>query len=148
MLIAATPDHLFHAYDAKTGKLLWQTTIDSGSYTTPMTYLGKNGKQYVVTVATGGSFFDITAVGTLCSPMLCREDCPGPKVMKVIEELMATGLGSATQPQAPDHCHRWRTSPRCRMVLGNQSCKNNAQYAMRSPWSLQSMRLAKSGNRW
>ena len=61
LFITATNDHLFHAYDAKTGKLLWQTTMESGSYTTPMTYLGKNGKQYVVTVATGGSFFDTTA---------------------------------------------------------------------------------------
>ena len=61
MFIAATTDHLFHAYDAKTGKLLWQTKMESGSYTTPMTYQGRNGKQYVVTVATGGSFFDTTA---------------------------------------------------------------------------------------
>ena len=27
----------------------------------PMTYKGKNGKQYVLTVATGGSFYDPTA---------------------------------------------------------------------------------------
>ncbi len=61
VLIAATNDHIFHAFDAKTGKLLWQTTLESGSYTTPMTYQAKNGKQYVVMVATGGSFFDMTA---------------------------------------------------------------------------------------
>jgi glucose dehydrogenase/cytochrome c5 len=61
VFIAATTDHLFHAYDAKTGKLLWQTTLESGSYTTPMTYEAANGKQYVVLVATGGSFFDTTA---------------------------------------------------------------------------------------
>jgi glucose dehydrogenase/cytochrome c5 len=61
VFIAATTDHLFHAFDAKTGKLLWQTTLESGSYTTPMTYEAKNGKQYVALVATGGSFFDTTA---------------------------------------------------------------------------------------
>ena len=61
VFIAATNDHLFHAFDAKTGKLLWQTTLESGSYTTPMTYEAKSGKQYVVLVATGGSFFDMTA---------------------------------------------------------------------------------------
>ena len=44
VFIAATNDHLFHAFDAKTGKLLWQTTLESGSYTTPMTYEGKNGQ--------------------------------------------------------------------------------------------------------
>jgi glucose dehydrogenase len=61
VFIAATNDHLFHAFDAKTGKQLWQTKMEAGSYTTPMTFEGKNGKQYVVLVATGGSFFDMTA---------------------------------------------------------------------------------------
>jgi glucose dehydrogenase/cytochrome c5 len=61
VFIAATNDHLFHAYDAKSGKLLWQAKLESGSYTTPMTYQGKSGKQYVTMVATGGSFFDTTA---------------------------------------------------------------------------------------
>jgi len=61
VLIAATNDHIFHAFDAKTGKLLWQTTLESGSYTTPMTYQARSGKQFVVLVATGGSFFDMTA---------------------------------------------------------------------------------------
>jgi glucose dehydrogenase len=61
VFIAATNDHLFHAFDAKTGKQLWQTKMDAGSYTTPMTFEGKNGKQYVVLVATGGSYFDTTA---------------------------------------------------------------------------------------
>jgi glucose dehydrogenase len=61
VFIAATNDHLLHAYDAKTGKLLLQTKLETGSYTTPMTYQAKNGKQYLVLVATGGSFFDTTA---------------------------------------------------------------------------------------
>ncbi len=58
LFIAATNDQYFHAYESKTGKLLWQTKLETGSYTTPMTYQGRNGKQYVLTVATGGSFFD------------------------------------------------------------------------------------------
>jgi glucose dehydrogenase len=37
------------------------TKLETGSYTVPMTYEGKNGKQYVVTVASGGSFYDLTA---------------------------------------------------------------------------------------
>ena len=61
LFIAASNDQIFHAFDARSGKQLWQTKLDTGSYTTPMTYMGKNGKQYVVTVATGGSFFDTTA---------------------------------------------------------------------------------------
>jgi glucose dehydrogenase/cytochrome c5 len=81
VFIAATNDHLFHAFDAKTGKLLWQTTLESGSYTTPMTYEAKNGKQYVVLVATGGSFFDMTA-GDSVFAFALPGGLPTPKAMQ------------------------------------------------------------------
>ena len=61
LLIAATNDHLFHAYEAATGKLLWQDKMEAGSYVVPITYKGKDGKQYLTTVATGGSFYDHTS---------------------------------------------------------------------------------------
>ncbi|MEO8736261.1 MAG: pyrroloquinoline quinone-dependent dehydrogenase [Edaphobacter sp.] len=58
LFIGATNDRFFHAYDAATGKLLWQQKLDAGSYVVPITYKGKSGKQYVLTLATGGSFYD------------------------------------------------------------------------------------------
>jgi len=61
LFIAATNDQRFRAFDAATGKELWVTKLDTGSYTVPMTYEGKNGKQYVVLVASGGSYYDLTA---------------------------------------------------------------------------------------
>ena len=61
LFIAATNDQRFRAFDAATGKVLWETKLDTGSYTVPMTYEGKDGKQYVVLVDTGGSFYDTTA---------------------------------------------------------------------------------------
>jgi glucose dehydrogenase len=61
VFIAATDDQRFRAFDAATGKELWVTKLETGSYTVPMTYQGKNGKQYVVTVASGGSFYDTSA---------------------------------------------------------------------------------------
>lgn len=61
VFIAATNDHHFHAFDAKTGKILWETTLETGSYNVPMTFQGKDGKQYVVLVATGGSYYDATS---------------------------------------------------------------------------------------
>jgi quinoprotein glucose dehydrogenase len=65
VFIAATNDHRFRAFDAKTGKVLWETTLETGSYNVPMTYQGKNGKQYVVLVATGGSYYDATSGDSL-----------------------------------------------------------------------------------
>ena len=35
----------------ETGKLLWETRLPANGYANPITYLGKNGKQYVVLVA-------------------------------------------------------------------------------------------------
>jgi quinoprotein glucose dehydrogenase len=61
VFIAATNDHRFRAFDAKTGKILWETTLETGSYNVPMTFQGKDGKQYVVLVATGGSYYDATS---------------------------------------------------------------------------------------
>ena len=56
LFIAATPDQHFRAYESKTGKVLWDTTLEAVGGDTPITYRGKNGKQYVVIVATGGAF--------------------------------------------------------------------------------------------
>jgi quinoprotein glucose dehydrogenase len=56
VFIGATDDSRFRAFDSKTGKELWVTKIDAGAHAAPMTYMGKDGKQYVVIVATGGGF--------------------------------------------------------------------------------------------
>ena len=46
----------FRAFDAKTGKQLWEAKLDASGHATPLTYLGKDGKQYVGLIATGGSY--------------------------------------------------------------------------------------------
>jgi quinoprotein glucose dehydrogenase len=56
VFIGATDDGRFRAFDSKTGKELWVTKIDAGAHAAPMTFMGKDGKQYVVIVATGGGF--------------------------------------------------------------------------------------------
>ena len=61
VFIAATHDQRFRAFEAATGKELWSSKLETGSYTVPMTFQAKNGKQYVVLVACGGSFYDTTA---------------------------------------------------------------------------------------
>jgi quinoprotein glucose dehydrogenase len=61
VFIGATDDSRFRAFDAKTGKEMWTVKIDAGAHASPITYLGKDGKQYVVIAATGGSqLFDPT----------------------------------------------------------------------------------------
>jgi quinoprotein glucose dehydrogenase len=44
-------DERFHAYESKTGKLLWETKVPAAALANPVTYMGKNGKQYVAIAA-------------------------------------------------------------------------------------------------
>lgn len=53
LFIAATKDEQFRVFDAKTGKLLWQTTLPAAGYATPSIY-EVGGKQYVVIACGGG----------------------------------------------------------------------------------------------
>jgi quinoprotein glucose dehydrogenase len=54
VFIAATNfDRKFRAFDKRTGKLLWETTLPMSGNATPITY-EVDGRQYVVIYATGG----------------------------------------------------------------------------------------------
>ena len=54
IFLAATLDARFRAFDAKTGKELWVTKLAESAKSMPITYQGKNGKQYVAIFAAGG----------------------------------------------------------------------------------------------
>ena len=54
LFIGATVfDQKFHAYDSRTGELLWETELPFSGLATPSTYM-VNGKQYVVIASGGG----------------------------------------------------------------------------------------------
>lgn len=49
----ATADNFIRAYDINTGDVLWEKELPAGGQATPSTYLGSDGKQYVV-ISAGG----------------------------------------------------------------------------------------------
>jgi quinoprotein glucose dehydrogenase len=55
VFIGATDDRRFRAFDARSGKELWSRTLDYHAQSVPITYCGKNGRQYVAVVAAGPS---------------------------------------------------------------------------------------------
>jgi glucose dehydrogenase len=57
VFIGATLDSKFRAFDARNGDELWSDTLPTSSQGTPTTYMGGDGKQYVVIGANGGGFF-------------------------------------------------------------------------------------------
>jgi quinoprotein glucose dehydrogenase len=59
VFIAGTIDKRFRAFDSRTGKTLWETKLDVEGHTSPMTYQGRNGKQYVVIVSSGVNAFTL-----------------------------------------------------------------------------------------
>ena len=54
VFIGATADRRFRAFDARTGRELWVAKIDADAKAAPMTFLGRDGRQYVVIMAGGG----------------------------------------------------------------------------------------------
>ena len=55
IFIGATMDRRFRAFD-ESGRELWETTLEASAHSIPMTFMGKDGRQYVVVAAGGGSF--------------------------------------------------------------------------------------------
>jgi quinoprotein glucose dehydrogenase len=57
VFIAGTIDKRIRGFDSRAGKLLWEAKLDTEGHTNPMTYMGRNGKQYVVIVSSGVNAF-------------------------------------------------------------------------------------------
>src|SRR4029077_8233887 len=58
VFVGATDDGRFRAFDAKTGKELWTVKLGAAAEATPITYQGRDGRQYVLITVTGGGFFN------------------------------------------------------------------------------------------
>ncbi len=63
VFIAATNDRRIRAFDKDTGEQLWEARLPESGMATPMTYLGRDGKQYVVIAAGGGNDYNDTVGG-------------------------------------------------------------------------------------
>lgn len=51
--LSGTVDDYVRGYDVTTGKQLWQQRLPAGGQATPMTYLGADGRQYLLVIAGG-----------------------------------------------------------------------------------------------
>ena len=63
IFIGATDDSRFRAFDTATGKEIWTYKLDYSAHASPISYRGKDGKQYIAVVNTGGSFLRSPAEG-------------------------------------------------------------------------------------
>jgi quinoprotein glucose dehydrogenase len=54
VFIGAANDSRFRAYESATGKILWEVKVEASAHTAPITYMGRDGRQYVAVNAAGG----------------------------------------------------------------------------------------------
>ena len=59
--MSSTLDNFVRAYDVTTGRQLWEHRLPAGGQATPMSYRGRDGRQYVVVVAGGHGTLGTTA---------------------------------------------------------------------------------------
>ena len=76
VFIGATDDARFRAFAAADGKLLWESRLDAAAHTTPITYAGATGRQYVAVSASGGSFLDSPLTGDTVTAFALPEGAP------------------------------------------------------------------------
>jgi len=56
VFIGFSDDKRFRAFDVRNGKNLWTWKLEANALATPVTYLGRDGRQYVAVTSTGGSY--------------------------------------------------------------------------------------------
>lgn len=56
VFVGGTVDDRFRAFEARTGRELWVTNIGAAAHSVPITYQGRDGRQYVAVMVSGGGF--------------------------------------------------------------------------------------------
>jgi glucose dehydrogenase len=108
VFIGATSDHRFRAFDAKSGKELWVTKLESDGHATPLTYLApRTKKQFVViAVGPGGNFGGgVSAPTALAAYTLFPKGQPSPAEAKLQSELKAMQIGNGGVGSEPQNIH-------------------------------------------
>jgi quinoprotein glucose dehydrogenase len=96
VFIGATNDSRFRAFESKTGKLLWETKLEASGHTSPITYMGRDGRQYVALMAAGGGAFlnggMSNSLVAFALPDVQRKPLP-PSVAKAVDAAAARRRG-------------------------------------------------------
>ena len=58
VFIAATNDRRFRAFDSTNGEELWSAELRMSAHAVPITYRGRDGRQYVAITAAGAAAID------------------------------------------------------------------------------------------
>ena len=109
VFVGATDDGRFRAFDAKIGKELWTFKLPGVAQATPMTYEGRDGRQYVVITATGGGFFgkpvtDDSVIAFALAPTYCCTTASQTRI-RVESQLSRAAVIEGARPGGDDARH-------------------------------------------
>lgn len=94
VFIGATNDSRFRAFDSQTGKLLWETKLEASGHSSPITYMGRDGRQYVALMAAGGGGYLggglSNSLVALALPDVSRKPLPASVAKAVAANAVAT----------------------------------------------------------
>jgi glucose dehydrogenase len=79
VFVGGTIDKRFRAFDAQTGRQLWEARLDASAHATPMTFLGRDERQYVVIAAGGGGILRSEPGGKIVAFALPSEGSRPPR---------------------------------------------------------------------
>ena len=77
IFIGATIDCRFRAFESRTGHQLWETQLEACAHDVPMTFMGKDRRQYVVVAAGGGSYLGSAGGSKIVAFALPARSAPG-----------------------------------------------------------------------
>jgi quinoprotein glucose dehydrogenase len=79
--IGATDDSRLRAFETKTGRELWTYRLPATAVSTPITYAGERGKQYIAVMATGGGLLRAPLVSDTLVAFTLDENAPAEPII-------------------------------------------------------------------
>ncbi|MGH9338089.1 MAG: PQQ-binding-like beta-propeller repeat protein [Acidobacteriota bacterium] len=87
VFIAGSNDRHLRAFDSSSGTELWSGQLEASGHATPATYLGRDGRQYVVIAAGGGGYFSQDKGADAVTAFALPQGGPAPSRVEISGEL-------------------------------------------------------------
>jgi glucose dehydrogenase len=99
VFIGAANDSRFRAFDSKAGKLLWEARLEASAHTSPITYMGRDGRQYLALMAAGGGAYLSGGLSNTLVAFALPDVQPTPLPDSVTQAVAATAAARAGLPK-------------------------------------------------
>jgi glucose dehydrogenase len=99
VFIGAANDARLRAIASKTGKVLWEAKMEASGHTSPITYMGRDGRQYVAVMAAGGGGFLGGSVSNTLVAFALPDIPRKPLPVEVTKAVAAAAAANRGKPQ-------------------------------------------------